>query len=516
MISRKLGYIRVTTGVYAVHPAIFIWKGATNIATTAIIPIHAGKGRSVAKALKDVTDYMENPLKTNNGEFISSYECAPETAETEFLLAKSRYLDLTGLDQKKCDVIAYHARQSFMPGEITPAEANRIGYELAMRFTKGRHAFLVCTHTDRAHIHNHIVWNSTTLDCHRKFRDFFRSGRALRRCSDILCAENGLSVIENPQTRRGKNYAEWLGDRKPLSFQDKLRFAIDEALDKKPNNFNEFLSLMRATGYEINEKRKHITFLAPGQKQPTRCDTLRGSHTEEAIRERIVGRLIVSAPAGKVQKVSEYTGRTEHTPRTTVEKPNLLIDIEAKMREGKGAGYQRWAKIHNLKQMAKTLIYLQEKGLDNYDVLKEKTSDASARFNGLSSRIRELDAKLTANASLQKQIVTYSKTRATYAEYKKSKWSKSFRATHEADIILHQTAKKAFDDLGYGRDKKLPTVASLRAEYDPMLEEKRNAYKEYHQVKSEMQELLTAKATVDRLLNITTGNIERENERAER
>jgi len=187
-----------------------------------------------------------------------------------------------------------------------------------------------------------------------------------------------------------------------------------------------------------------------------------------------------------------------------------------KMREGKGAGYQRWAKIHNLKQMAKTLIYLQEKGLDNYDVLKEKMAAASDRFNNLTAKIRELDDKLTANAALQKQIVTYTKTRAVYAEYKNSRWSKTFRATHETDIILHQAAKKAFDELGYGRDKKLPTVASLRLEYAPMLEEKKKVYQEYHQVKSEMRELLTAKSTVDRLLNISVGNTGRESERAER
>jgi len=155
------------------------------------------------------------------------------------------------------------------------------------------------------------------------------------------------------------NYAEWLGDRKPLSYQDKLRFTIDEALEKSPAIFEEFLSLMRAAGYEINDRRKHITFLAPGQKQPTRCDTLRGDHTEVAIRERIAGRHIVSAPAGTAPRHHEFS------ERTPIEKPNLLIDIESKMREGKGAGYQRWAKIHNLKQMAKTLIYLQEKGLDN-------------------------------------------------------------------------------------------------------------------------------------------------------
>jgi hypothetical protein len=189
---------------------------------------------------------------------------------------------------------------------------------------------------------------------------------------------------------------------------------------------------------------------------------------------------------------------------------SLLIDIEAKLREGKGPGYERWAKLHNLKQMAQTLIYLQEKGLDDYAVLKEKAAAATARFNGLSGRIKELEAGLSANAALQKHIVNYSKTRQTYIDYRKAGYSKKFRELHEADIILHQAAKKAFDELGL---KKLPTVASLRAEYAPMLEEKKKAHREYQQAKTEMRELLTAKTNVDRLLNITDSRPGSETER---
>jgi len=482
-----------------------------HMATTRIIPIHVGRGRSVAKALKETADYVENPLKTEGGELVSSFECAPETADSEFALAKSRYYALTGRSQGKKDVIAYHARQSFMPGEITAEDANRIGYELAMRFTKGKHAFIVCTHIDRKHIHNHILWNSTGLDCKHKWRNFFRSGRALRKCSDLLCAENGLSVVTNPKRGHGKNYGEWLGDNKPPSFQDRLRTAIDVALEQKPATFEDFLTLMRAAGYTINTSRKHITFLAPvvnglpEQKQPTRLDTLRGDYTEEAIHERIAGRLIVSAPAGKARtRVKENTSA-----------PRLLIDIETKMREGKGEGYARWAKVHNLKMMAKTLIYLQEKGLDDYAVLKEKASAATAMFNELSDKTKALDAAMTANAALQKQIVTYSKTRQTYVEYRKSGYAKSFKELHEADILLHQAAKKAFDELGYGKGKKLPTVATLRAEYAATLNEKKKLYSEYRAARDKMRELLVAKSNVDRLLNVTDGDAGRENKRTE-
>jgi hypothetical protein len=465
--------------------------------------LHTGTGRSVAKALKDSIDYMENPLKTDNGEWISSYECDAKTADAEFLLSKQKYAALTGRDQGKRDVIAYHVRQSFKPGEITPEEANRIGYETAMRFTKGRYAFIVCTHTDKAHIHSHIIWNSTALDCTRKFRNFFFSALALRRLSDLICVENGLSIVEKPGLSPGKDYARHMfPDGRPPSFQQRLRRSIDAALDQKPLTFEAFLDLLRAGGVTVMDGGKHLKFLAahedglPDQEKPTRCDTLKGDYTVAAIHERIAG-----------LRVPSSAGRAPETQR-----PSLLIDIETKMREGKGPGYERWAKLYNLKMMAQTLIYLQENGLDDYALLKEKTAAATARFNELSSRIKELEAGLSANAELQKQIVTYSKTRQTYIEYRKAGYSKKFKAQHEADIILHQTAKKYFDSLGL---KKLPTVATLRAEYAPMLEEKKKAYGEYRRTKSEMRELLTAKYNVDRLLNISDARAGRETERPE-
>jgi len=215
----------------------FYFVEVIGTSTTAIFPIHAGD-RSIARALRSVADYMENPLKTDNGELISSYGCAPETLEAEFLLAKQQYHSLTGRHQGKRDVIAYHARQSFKPGEITPAEANRLGMELAMRFTKGRNAFAVYTHIDRRHVHNHIVWNSTTLDCRRKFRNFIGSAFILRRVNDIICAENSLSVVQNPKPSPGRDYGRYmLGDDRPLSFRMKLKQAIDTALEQKPATF---------------------------------------------------------------------------------------------------------------------------------------------------------------------------------------------------------------------------------------------------------------------------------------
>jgi len=484
--------------------------------------------------LKDTIDYMENPFKTDNGEWVTSYECDARTADKEFLLSKQKYAAITGRNQGKRDIIAYHVRQSFKPGEITPEEANRIGYELAMRFTKGKYAFIVCTHTDKAHIHSHIIWNSTSLDCTRKFRNFYFSAIALRRLSDLICLENGLSIIENPGLSKGKDYGRYMfGVNRPPTFHSRLRATIDSVLENEPATFDEFLDMMRSAGCVVMAGGKHLKFLAPpeeglpNQTKPTRCDTLKGDYTVAAIKERIAGRRVLSSRGratvsdgdritvsddddaivpDATRRIQDAAHHAAHLIPSTPRHPSLLIDIQTKIQEGKGAGYERWAKLHNLKQMAQTLIYLQEQGLDDYDVLNEKASAASARFNELTERIKELDAGLDANSALQKQIVTYSKTRKTYVEYRKAGYSKQFKALHEADIILHQAAKKYFDNLGYGRKKKLPTVASLRAEYATMLDEKKPAYREYRQAKTDMKTLLTARSNVQRLLNISEGS----------
>jgi len=462
------------------------------------MPLHVGKGRTIAEAIKDSTDYLENPEKTQKGELVTGFECDPKTADAEFLLSKRQYFMQTGRDQGERDVIAYHTRQSFRPGEITPEEANEIGRELALRFTKSRHAFIVATHIDKAHIHNHIIFNSTALDCTRKFRNFLGSAFAVRRISDRICLEHRLSIVEEPKPSRG-SYGDWIGDNKPLSFQEKLRRAIDEALENKPADFEAFLAAMEAAGYEV-KRGKYVSFRAPGQEKFTRCreSTLGGDYTEDAIRDRI---------AGRRQRDAAPAFRRGGIPQAGPQKVSLLIDIQERLQAGKGAGYERWAKIFNLKQAAQTLNYLQEHGGMSYEELAEKTATVTARYNSISGRMKELEAALNDNAALQKQIVNYSKTRAVYTEYRKAGYSKRFREAHEADILLHQTAKKYFDSLGL---PKLPTVAALRTDYGTQLEEKKTAYREYRQARDEMRELLVVKANVDRLLNIPDREQERE------
>ena len=475
-----------------------------HMATTRLIALKTGNGRTIARALKERIDYIEDPLKTDYGELVSSYECDIMTADAEFMLSKQRYEVLTGRKQDKGGVIAYHVRQSFHPEEdITPEEANRIAYETAMRFTKGKYAFVVCTHVDKAHIHSHIIWNSTALDCKRKFRNFFFSAIALRRLSDQICLENGLSIIEKPKLSQGKDYGRYTN--RPPSFRDRLRKSIDTALEQKPISFDDFLSLLRKQGVTVIGEGKYLKFIsAPveglhNQERPTRCNSLKGDYTEEALRQRIEG-IATNLDIGESFRGQGNLSITQTTAKEY--RPNLLIDIQAKIQEGKGAGYQQWAKVHNLKQMAQTLIYLQEQGLDDYYLLDEKATEAAERFNELSNKIKTLDKELSSNAELQKQIVTYTKTRNTYVEYRKAGYSKKFKELHEGDILLHQRAKKYFDELGYGKDNKLPTVASLRSDYSKILEQKKKAHREYREAKEEMKKLVVARSNVDRLLNI--------------
>lgn len=457
------------------------------MATTRLMPLHIGKGRDISTAIADIIDYVENPQKTDFGKFIYGYECDTRIADAEFLLSKRQYFNQTGRSQGADDVIAYHLRQAFKPGEVTPEEANQIGRELALKLTKGNHAFVVCTHIDKHHVHNHIIINSTTLDCQKKFRNFWGSTWAIRRMNDKLCLEHGLSIVEDPKPSR-THYGTWLGNKKQPSFQEQIRRAIDAALEEKPKDFEELLKKLEAAGIEVNRERKHLRFRVPGQEKYTRCDTLKGDYTEQAIKERIAGTRTV-----KPRRVA---------PAKPVSKVGLLVDIEAAIRAGKGPGYERWAKVFNLKQLSQAVIYLKEHGNMSYEDLQERTVAVTERFNALSTQIKDMESKMTANGELQKQIVNYAKTRAVYIEYRKAGYSKKFRSEHETEILLHQAAKKHFDSLGI---TKLPSVKSLREEYAGLLEQKRKAYAAYKQARAEMKELHNVKANVDYLLEFPAG-----------
>ena len=469
------------------------------MATTRLMPLHSGKGRSVAAALGRTTDYVKNPEKTDGGEWVTAYECNSSIVDQEFLFSKRRYAALTGRETRERDVIAYHLRQSFKPGEIGPAQANKIGYDLAMSLTKGRHAFIVCTHVDKSHIHSHIIFNSTSLDCTRKFRNFWGSSFAVRRISDTLCLENGVSVIENPKPSRGC-YGTWLGDKKALTVRGKLKQFIDAALTSGIKDFDGFLAAMRVAGVEV-KCGKHLALKIPDGKRFVRCDSLGEDYTDDAIFERISGKRIVTFK----QKTKDASASA---------KPNLLIDIQAKLQQANSPGFERWAKVYNLKEMAKTLIYLQENGLDDYDALAKATDISAKKYHQIFDKTKANNKRMKGISELQKQIGTYGKTREAYTQYRKlpPKKRDAFYNEHSSEIILCEAAKRYFDSLGR---QKLPSINALKREYAALNAENKRLYPEQKRERAKMMELLTAKNNTDRILGESEKFVKRHVQREE-
>ena len=454
--------------------------------------MHQNKGKTILKCLAERTDYAMNNEKTANGELISSFECAPQTAASEFAFSKRIYFQKTGRESEH-DIIAYQFRQSFNPGEVTAEEANRIGYEFAERFLKGRHAFIVCTHINRHHIHNHVIWNSTNLDCTRKFRNFWYSTNAVRKLSDIICVEHGLSVIEKPG-HKGLSYDKWLGNKAKPSNREIVRIDIDEILDQKPKDMEEFIRMLEDKGFKI-KRGKHLTLVHPDFKKSIRMDSLGDGYAEEDIRAIIAGK--------------KHIVQRRHRDILAPEKNSLLIDIEAKLSEGKGSGYERWAKVHNLKQMAQTINYLREHGLLDLNELKKRTSDIMSKYHELSDKIKRAETRIKEISELKTQIINFAKTREVYAAYKKSGYSKDFLAGHETEILLHKTAKKSFDELNI---RKLPTIKSLNDEFVELVTEKKNLYHDYTSVRDEMRELLIHKSNVEKILGTGESTTEKKTE----
>ena len=458
------------------HCAAFSFcREVVKLAATRLIALHKNKGKSVAACLKSRTDYVQNPDKTEHGELISSYECSPLTVDEEFMLSKRQYELVTGRRQKS-DVIAYQIRQSFKPGEITAEEANKVGYELAMRFTKGKYAFIVATHTDREHIHNHIIYNSTALDSTRKFRDFLLSGLAVQRLSDLICLEHQLSVIEiKPYRERQKRtlYPPRESNR------DKLCAIIDNILlNEKPEDFEAFLQKLEQQGYEI-KRGKHTSVKGTRQKRFIRFRTLGAGYSEDEIKAVIA-------------REAEHRPHQKQPPK---EQPfHLLVDIQAKLSEGKGEGYARWAKRYNLKEMSKTLIFLQENKIGSIEEMQERVNATTAQYHELGDSIKAAEQRMAEIAVLRAHIVNYARTRHVYDAYRKAGYSKKFLDEHREQITLHRAAKAAFDEAGL---KKLPKVKELNVEYAELLAKKKSAYPEYRKARDEMQELMKAQKNVE-------------------
>ena len=375
------------------------------MAATRLMALHIVRDRTLAESLKERMDYTEDELKTEQKRYISTYGCDIETADEEFLLSHREY-HANVRDIRKKEIIAYQIRQSFKPGEITPEKANEIGYELAMRFTKGDYAFTVCTHTDKKHIHNHIVFNAISMDGKKKFRNFYYSGIALRRISDILCFENGLSII------------------KPAPYAER--------------------------------KKK---------------------------------------------------GRYSRTKNYTDKKLEFIKDIESKVLTGKGRGYVNWAKKFNAKQMAKTILFLQEHKISSYEELKAITDERSGKVRQLMDSMKAKEALLAENKKYQKAIIDYGRTRKTFVAYKKSGYSKKFYAEHEAELLIYKAAEEVYKN---APGRKIPPMQELRDEYGRILAEKKAEFLEYAQIKKDMNEYLIAKKNLELLYHQEEEKKERE------
>lgn len=444
--------------------------------------MHHNKGKSLHKSLEARVKYVLNPAKTGGGKYVSTFQCAAETADAEWALAHRQYRDRTHRKSDQ-DVIAYQVRQSFAPGEVTPEEANKIGVEFAHRFLKDKYSFIVATHVDCDHIHNHILWNAVSLDGDRKFRDFYLSGQAGGRLSNQICLEHQLSVITNPK-HRGLNYGSWLGILKPKSQKEQLREAIESALQEKPQSLDELLTVLEQDGWEV-KRGKRISLRREGFTRFARLDTLGDGYDENSLQAIIDGK---RKPA-----------KTKSKPCVIRDKRiGLLIDIRAAVDSGKGPGFEYWAKKENLKRAAKSVRMLEARGALNSSDIATVISSAQQNEAASLEQCHEIDEQIQNLRELRQHIFDYSRTRKVAEAYRASGYSKQYAAEHKEELRCYREAKKAFDRLG---QKQLPKVVELQEQEHELIAEKQKRYTAYRRTKAESKQLQEAQANVERILN---------------
>lgn len=435
------------------------------MATTRLIPMHVIKGQPIAQTVHERLAYAMNPDKTEKGTLVSAFGCDSATAAAEMLLCKKQHEILIGRADEDCsDVLLYQIRQSFKPGEVTPELAQKIGHELAMRFTKGRHQFVVTTHVDHAHIHNHIIFNATSIDGTQKFRNFMGSSKAIRGISDRLCLENGLSIVEQPKVGH-THYGKWLGDKKPKGWHDKLRAAIDTILASRPPDFDAFLDAVKSAGYEVRPGES-LAFREAVQKRFIRLTSLGEGYAEDDIRAVI-------------------SGDKPHTPkswallRKSDARINLLVELQQTLQARKGPGYARWAKVFNLKQMAKALDYLMENRLNNWDELVQHVQEVTEQYYWLSADFHDIERQIAKNRQLLNHIANYARTRDVYMAYRQSLNSRAFASTHDAELKMYEEAVSAFSHFKK-KGRCLPKIRCIQDEQHQLklkLRDKETSYK---------------------------------------
>lgn len=434
------------------------------MAATRLIALHQNKGKTIAQSLGDRTDYAKNPEKTEKGELVTAYQCDPFTVDEDFMLSKRKYEQSVGRQQKG-NVIAYQIRQSFKPGEITPEKANQVGQELAMRFTKGKHAFIVATHTDKAHIHNHIVFNSTAIDGSRKFKNFWFSGLALQKLSDLICLENGLSII-TPKPYREREKRATYPER--VNHRDVLCAAIEKAFEKKPKSFDGFLEELKQEGYKIR-LGKRISVKGKSQKRFIRLDSLPTKYQEDSIR-----------------KLFGDDAQVIINPFEKKKPLGFIIDIQEEVLR-KGPAYVRWASRFNRNQIGSAIFYASTHNIASVDEYRAHVDMLAGQKTDLLNSVKQAEARLTEIAALRNAKISYAKYKPLYDAYRKSGYSKKFLQTHNEEIKIFRAAKDVFDT---HKDEKIPSVKELNAMFAEVLTQKKEYYAKYRRASELHREAL--------------------------
>ena len=465
------------------------------MAATWISTVHAKGSNTAVTSVAERLDYILDDNKTDNGKYVCSFECDTSDAANQFNDTREEYEILTGRSQSRDScIIAYHVRQAFLPGEVDADTANQLGFELAMELTKGNNAFVVATHVDRDHIHNHIIFNAYNLDCQSKFRNVIGSYKYLREMSDDICKQNNLSVIENPDFSRGYYNKAGEYQRQPTK-RDELEKFIDNIIETRhPTDFDSFVNELRKAGCEVKdktkrgEKRAQISMRLPNQKRSIRMDTLSENYTEEDLRKRIAQ--VQQAPT----KVPAHVQSPTHPPDAKIQR---LIDICNSSKAQENTGYKNWASSFNLQQAAQTLLFLQDRGINSMGEVDSSITEISTSLATLQSKSKTSDQRLDEISKLQKHIGAYSKHRDIYMQYLRSKRDTNFRAENITAIESCESAKAYFDALGLER---MPTIQELRAEYSDILSQRNKDFAMRETLAKGLNNLTTAKKNINAIL----------------
>ena len=428
------------------------------------------KTHPIKSTLKAAIDYICNPDKTDGKLLVSSFGCTAETADIEFAWTRRHAID-------KGTNLGRHLIQAFEPGEVTPEEAHRIGMELAREVLGGKYEFVLTTHIDRNHVHNHLIFNAVSFQDHKHYHSNKRSYHFIRRTSDRICKEHGLSVIV-PGRDKGKSYIEHQAEQNGTSYKAKLKAVIDQLIPVS-SSLEDLLARLQREGYEI-KRGKYISARAPDQERFTRLKILGADYTEEAIASRIAG-----GP------------RPSRQPRQRSGKVSLLIDIQNNIKAQQNAGYQRWATIENLKRAAATMNFLTEHGISTYGELVERCDAVAATSIRTRESLRDTEQRIADLALLGKQIDTYRKLKPVYDRYKASKDKEKFLRGFESEIILFEAAAR---EIKKAELTKLPSAEKLKAELDGLAARKTALQAELRKIQREEKKYDTIHQNVDALL----------------